>query len=289
MAFLPAPNAATQRLCSLRQQRWWALAAKTLLPGRANISRGKVSHAGVTSDERQNTGKRALYSMAVGKLRLVIFDCDGTLVDSQHTIVGCFQSAFEDVGLPVPEAEAIRRNVGLSVHEFIRRLVPEVSEDRIEQVREGYRVAYTAMRSHADFDEPLYPGLVETLDRLEDSGHLFGVATGKSLPGLKRTLDFHGLLKRFVTLQTADLNPGKPDPTMISQAIKETGVEPVDAVMIGDTSFDMEMARNAGVLAIGVSWGYHTSQDLYDAGARAVVDTFDELPSLLPALMGDTL
>jgi len=226
--------------------------------------------------------------MTISKLRLVIFDCDGTLVDSQHTIVGCFQSAFESVGLAVPEAGAIRRNVGLSVPDFIRRLVPDVSEDRIEQVREGYREAYTAMRGHVDFDEPLYPGLVETLDQLEDSGHLFGVATGKSLPGLKRTLELHGLLKRFVTLQTADLNPGKPNPSMISQAIKETGVEAVDAVMIGDTSFDMEMARNAGVLAVGVSWGYHTTPDLYDAGARAVIDKFDELPSLLPALMGDT-
>ena len=230
---------------------------------------------------------KTLKFMSTDNLKLVVFDCDGTLVDSQHTIVGCFQAGFESAGLSVPTAAAIRHNVGLSVHEFIRRLAPDVDDATVEEVLKGYRVNYAAMRSEPDYDEPLYPGVGDALDWLDQNGFLYGVATGKSLPGVHRTLEMHDLRERFVTFQTADLNPGKPNPAMINRAMEETGVEIFDTVMIGDTSFDMQMAQNAGVLAIGVSWGYHSDQELFDAGARAVIKSFDELPSLLDSHLGD--
>ncbi len=220
------------------------------------------------------------------RLKLAIFDCDGTLVDSQHTIIECFQTAFEKVGLAKPEDDAIRRNVGLSMIDFVARLMPDADEARWRQVIEAYREAFTAKRQQPGYQEPLFPGVSDVLHRLEEAGYLFGVATGKSLAGLKRTLDMHGLRDHFSTLQTADLNPGKPNPGMIEAAIAETGVEVADTVMIGDTSYDIEMARNAGTLAIGVAWGYHQSQELLDAGAYAVIETFEELPTLLAYHLG---
>jgi len=221
------------------------------------------------------------------KLRLVIFDCDGTLVDSQKTIVGCFQWAFENLGLDKPEPDAIRRTVGLSIMDGIGRMAPDSDDALRLQIVEGYREAFTRMRQRPDHEEPLYPGVVEVLDGLDAAGYLCGVATGKSLPGLKRTLELHGLLERFVTLQTADLNPGKPNPAMIEAALTQTGADVADTVMIGDTSFDIEMARNAGALAVGVSWGYHPVDELREAGAHGVIESFAELAPLLAHHMGD--
>jgi len=221
------------------------------------------------------------------KLRLAIFDCDGTLVDSQHTIINCFQAAFAKAGLDKPGADAIRRNVGLSMKDFVARLVPDADDAQVAEIIEGYREVFTVERQQPGYQEPLFPGVAEVLARLEASGYLFGVATGKSLPGVKRTLDMHGLRDYFITLQTADLNPGKPNPGMIDAAIAQTGVEVADTVMIGDTTYDIEMARNAGTLAIGVSWGYHQAQELLDAGAHAIIESFAELPTLLAHHLGD--
>lgn len=218
-------------------------------------------------------------------LRLVIFDCDGTLVDSQSTIISAMRRAFQGLGLPNPSDEAIRRVVGLSLHESMMRLLPNGSGEDHDGLVDRYRSAFFELRSVPDFEEPLYPGVEAVLDHIDAAGMLAGVATGKSMRGLKATLTHHGIHDRFVTLQTADLNPGKPHPAMVQRAIADAGVEPQNAMVVGDTTYDMEMARAAGVCAIGVSWGYHPADELHDAGAHAVIDRFEELAETLSSLL----
>jgi phosphoglycolate phosphatase len=211
-------------------------------------------------------------------LRLAVFDLDGTLVDSQHVIVGCMTEAFTGEGLPVPAADAIRRIIGLPLEECVARLAPEETAARCARLVEAYKAAFFACRQRPDHDEPLFLGALEALAALEAEGWLLGIATGKAMRGLKAVLERHDLGRRFVTLQTADMNPGKPHPAMLEKAMAETGVPRGATVMIGDTTFDMLMARSARVHAIGVEWGNHPPDELREAGAHALVGTYAELP-----------
>jgi phosphoglycolate phosphatase len=217
------------------------------------------------------------------RLRLVVFDCDGTLVDSQHVIVSCMLQAYAAHGLSAPDAAAIRRVIGLPLLECMARLSPEHPEDRHVLLTEAYKDAFFASRQRPDHHEPLFAGAASALDRLAGQGYLLGIATGKARRGLDAVLDRHDLARRFVTLQTGDRGPGKPHPAMLERAMAETGVAPEDVFMIGDTSYDMLMARSAGVHAIGVSWGYHPAEELRAAGAHAVIGSFDELPDIFPS------
>ena len=217
--------------------------------------------------------------------RLIIFDCDGTLVDSQRTIIGAMNRAFDGLNFPCPSGDAIRRVVGLSLSESMARLLPEGSAGDHERLVEGYRSAFLEMRSAPDYEEPLYPGVVEALAHVERDGMLAGVATGKSLRGLEATLRHHGIHDRFVTLQTADRNPGKPHPAMVWRAVAEAGAEPGTTTVVGDTTYDMEMARAAGAYAVGVSWGYHPVGELRSVGAHAVIDRFQDLAGVLTTLL----
>lgn len=219
-------------------------------------------------------------------MRLIVFDCDGTLVDSQHNICRAMAQAFSGHGLAPPVDAATRRIVGLSLPEGISRLAPDLAEPAVRAVTEGYRVAFKALREAPDFDEPLFPGVREVLEELERGGCLLGIATGKGRRGLGLTLEHHGIAGYFTTLQTADDGPGKPDPRMLQQAMAETGAGPGDTVLVGDTTHDMAMARNAGAAAVGVSWGYHGAAELRDAGAAAVLDDFGQLHGLLDDLLG---
>ena len=220
-------------------------------------------------------------------LKLVIFDCDGTIVDSQHTIVACMQAGFEHHSLDAPEPEAIRRTVGLSLLEGIGRLAPDHPLETHERLVDGYKHSFRKLKAQPDHHEALYPGMEDLISNLDQNGYLLGVATGKSKAGLHDTLDLHGLRPRFMTMQTADINPGKPHPGMIESALRETGADIENTVMIGDTTFDMEMAVNAGALAIGVSWGYHGVEELIEAGAQIVVDHSEELLQQVITLLGD--
>jgi phosphoglycolate phosphatase len=217
--------------------------------------------------------------------RLALFDCDGTLVDSQNAIVAAMALGFAAVDLPAPTAAAVRRIVGLTLEEAISRLLPIGHDGVVAAVAAGYRAAFAAQRHAATAPEPLYPGLVAALDALEAAGLVLGVATGKSRRGLLSILDSHGLTHRFVTLQTADLGLGKPHPAMVLRALAEAGADAVDTVMIGDTSFDMDMAGRAGVAALGVSWGYHGVAELAAAGAGLIVDDFAEVPAAVLSLL----
>lgn len=216
-----------------------------------------------------------------GRLRLAVFDCDGTLVDSQHAIVACMHAAFACESLPPPPAEDVRRVVGLKLAECVARLAP--AEDAVRHARlvEAYRENFFTLRQRPDHHEPLFEGCLDALAALEGEGWLLGIATGKTRRGLDAVLERHGLQRRFVTLQTSDFGPGKPHPAMLERALAETGAEPADTVMIGDTTFDMDMARNAGIAGIAVSWGYHSVPELLAAGATALVERYDQLPGLL--------
>jgi phosphoglycolate phosphatase len=147
-----------------------------------------------------------------------------------------------------------------------------------------YKVAFQQMRGRGLVEEPLYEGIVDLVEMLEADGWLLGVATGKSDRGLRLCLDHHGLHPRFVTLQTADRHPSKPHPSMVEQAMAEAGSEPATTIMIGDTSFDMEMARAAGVTAIGVAWGYHEAEELRAAGADFIAEHPREIIAFVKAL-----
>ncbi|MBR45280.1 MAG: haloacid dehalogenase [Rhodospirillaceae bacterium] len=211
-------------------------------------------------------------------MRLIMFDCDGTLVDSQHVIVECMQMAFRSRGLAPPAPDAVKRIVGLALPEAIHRLYPEGDPPAIGDLVAAYKECFMEVRARPDLHEPMFDGVIDILDHLEAAGYFLGVATGKSRRGLIATLEHHGLAKYFVTLQTVDDAPGKPHPGMLERAMADTGAERGETVLIGDTVFDMEMALNAGTGAFGVSWGYHDVDELHAAGAHLVLDRFDELP-----------
>ena len=213
--------------------------------------------------------------------RAVIFDCDGTLVDGQAAICDTMEEAFAAAGLPCPDRNEVRRMVGLSLPQALRLLAPNASEEQRAIALEAYKTRYRERRMSGALQEPLYDGMNALIERLVAARYLLGVATGKSDRGLQSCLETHGIGQHFVTLQTADRHPSKPHPAMLEQALEEAGVDAVHAVMIGDTTFDIEMAANAGVRAIGVAWGYHEPRELLAAGAVAVAHTMDELETLI--------
>lgn len=223
-------------------------------------------------------------------LRLVIFDVDGTLVDSQSDIVAAMGAAFAAVNLPAPDRSTTLGVVGLSLDVIMPRLVPDLSGREHRRMVDAYKAAYMEMRAKTGVAQssPLYPGARAALERLHAVPDvLLGVATGKSKRGLDKLIEGHGLEGLFVTRQVADFHPSKPHPAMVLQALAETGVDAQAAVMVGDTSFDMDMAAAAGVRGIGVGWGYHPTPSL--ARAVKVIETFQELHPTLETLWGTAL
>ncbi len=212
--------------------------------------------------------------------RLVIFDCDGTLVDSQLMIIAAMEQAFEQEGLPLPARAAVLGVVGLSLPEAIWRLAGQLDEPVILRLSHAYKSAFGALRQSASHRDPLFAGAREAVLRLADEDDvLLGIATGKSRRGVDHILAREALTPYFATIQTADDAPSKLHPGMIEQAMQEVGARPEETVMIGDTTFDVLMARHAGVAALGVAWGNHPVEELRDAGAFRVADDFDELLS----------
>ena len=213
-------------------------------------------------------------------MRLVVFDVDGTLVDSQHLIVAAQGVAFAEVGLPAPERRIALSVVGLSLPQAFRRLVGE--DGPVAELSEAYKLAYNRLRLDPEHEEPLFPGMADLLDRLHaNPGVMLGIATGKSRRGVDRLIEHYGWEGRFVTTQTADDAPSKPDPAMLHQAMREAGTGPDGTVMIGDTTYDIGMAVAAGVAPIGVAWGYHAPGSLLRAGAVTVVENTAALEPLL--------
>jgi phosphoglycolate phosphatase len=215
--------------------------------------------------------------------RLAIFDCDGTLVDSQANICLAMEQCFADAGLAPPPRERTRRVVGLSLVEAMRAMLPDAEPAQHLALAEGYKTAFQGLRRRNLVEEPLYDGIAELLDALEAEGWLLAIATGKSDRGLSLCLERHGLAGRFVSLQTADRHPSKPHPSMAEQALAEAGADPARSMMIGDTSYDMKMAKTAGLLAVGVGWGYHDAEELAAAGADHFVRHPSEIAELMKA------
>jgi phosphoglycolate phosphatase len=204
--------------------------------------------------------------------RLAIFDCDGTLVDSQHNICAAMDACFDGAGLPPPPRHAVLGIVGLSLPQAMAQLLPDADEAFHLRLADDYKLAFQGMRGSGGLvDEPLYEGILEALEALDTDGWLLGVATGKSDRGLGLILAHHGIAQRFVSLQTADRHPSKPHPAMIEAAMAEAGAAPETTVMIGDTSYDMAMAVAAAAHPLGVAWGYHPPELLHASGAAQVL------------------
>ena len=215
-------------------------------------------------------------------LKLVIFDMDGTLIDSQDFIYMAMQYAFDKAGHPAPQKADVLSIVGLSLDEAVNVLLPELNATENKRTVDLYRHSFIELRAKmgAEAKAPLYPGALEALARLHGLDEvLMGVATGKARRGLDHAYHAHNIGHYFQTSQTADNHPSKPHPSMLHQALADTGVEAKRAVMVGDTEFDMEMGRAAGFKTIGVSWGYHPIARL--GAADMIIDQFADLDAAL--------
>lgn len=213
---------------------------------------------------------------------------DGTLLDSLPQIGAAMDVAFAAIARPAPPLERVRAVIGLSVEEAVLRLDPELSAAALTEAALVFRRANVEARARGEGEAAarLYPGARAALEALARTETLLGVATGKGRPGLEFALDFHGLRDFFVTTQTGSDAPGKPHPGMVDRALAETGAEAAHTLVIGDSPYDMQMARNAGARALGVAWGYHPPEALLAAGAEAVAPDFAGLERALDGLWG---
>ncbi|WP_371396948.1 HAD-IA family hydrolase [Fretibacter rubidus] len=209
---------------------------------------------------------------------LAIFDIDGTLVDSRAVISGAMRDAFLAHGLTPPAYEQTRKIVGLSLLEAVDKLAPrDMDHDDLLVLVERYKDAFVSARTSGNDFEPLYAGALDVLTSLKDKGWKIGVATGKSRRGLDAIIDKHSFERFFDAHYCADDGPGKPHPYMVQANLDALDSRADHAVMIGDTSFDMIMAKAAGVATIGVDWGFHTAQEVKASGADYLVSTMDAL------------
>lgn len=221
----------------------------------------------------QNTGE---------PIKFAVFDCDGTLVDSQFVIAQTMNLMFADFGIPTMEREAIRRIIGLHLPEAIEVLVGEAPQGAsFDDMAEAYKAHFFEIRQSGDFHEPIFDHVTDVLRQLSDAGVTIGMATGKSRRGAEYVLEKHGLRHLFASIKTSDDGPGKPHPQILVDAMTEMKAEPSRTVVIGDTSFDIELAKNAGAGAIGVKWGYHGADELEAAGADRLIGSFLEVPDAL--------
>jgi phosphoglycolate phosphatase len=215
--------------------------------------------------------------------KLVVFDVDGTLVDSQHLIVAAQREAFAANGLAAPSRERSLSVVGLSLAEAFTALVG--AHGPVAGLVKAYKDAFARLRADPAWQEPFFPGASELIGELAAQCDVaLGIATGKSRRGVAHLVAPHGWDRVFATIQTADDAPSKPDPAMLRRAMAEAGTAPEDTIMIGDSTFDMLMAGAAGVRAVGVSWGYHPVAALVEAGAEAIAGSYEELRAVLVRL-----
>lgn len=218
-------------------------------------------------------------------LRLVIFDVDGTLIDSQTEIMAAMKVAFASENLPMLDRATVLSIVGLSLAEAFAVLCPQSALAQQTRLVQAYKDAFVELRSTYGKDQsPMFAGAMDMLQTLHAQDHtLLAVATGKSKRGLDKMIERHGLEGLFVSQQVADFHPSKPHPAMVLAALADTGVDASRAVMLGDTTYDMDMGRAAGVGTIGVSWGYHDAANL---NADIVIDDFAALPAAIDKLTG---
>ncbi|HCQ65934.1 MAG TPA: HAD family hydrolase [Rhodobacteraceae bacterium] len=219
------------------------------------------------------------------ELTLVVFDIDGTLVDSAALILDGFAHALAAVGRPPAPSAQVLSMVGLSLPVVMARLMPDADDATVEAAVGAHRDHFFSLRAErGPASVPLFDGARAEIERLAAKPDvLIGAATGMARRGLDFVLDTHGLGRHFVTRQTADGHPSKPHPAMLEAAVAETGVARESTVMVGDTTYDIEMAVSAGVTGIGVSWGHHARAALLNAGAQTVVTDFAALAQAIDA------
>ena len=210
---------------------------------------------------------------------LIVFDWDGTLMDSTATIVSSIQGACRDLGLVAPTDDAARHIIGLGLTEAIAHLLPQLPLAEYPHLVDRYRYYFLAK----DESIPLFPGAQKVVHDLHAAGFLLGVATGKSRRGLDRVLDHTGLRPYFHATRCADECFSKPHPEMLEQIMEELGMARECTLMIGDTSHDLLMAQNAGVASLAVSYGAHTRADLLTHAPLECVDTIQEMETWLLA------
>lgn len=215
--------------------------------------------------------------MSPGAAKVIVFDWDGTLVNSTRTIVIAMQLAAADIGLPVPSSDQAAHVIGLGLHDALRLAVPELTGELLPRYVERYRHHYMSR----DAQLGAFEGIEALLDELSERGVSLAVATGKSRLGLDRALDQFDWRRRFVATRCADQGEPKPHPWMLEDLAQELMLETGDLLMVGDTSHDLGMARRAGSAAIGVTWGAHPRSSLEAEPALALVDTMVELRNAL--------
>jgi phosphoglycolate phosphatase len=219
------------------------------------------------------------------RLDLVVFDWDGTLMDSVGAIVACTRATLAELALGEPGEAMIRGTVGLGLRETAERLVPGCDEPMFARLLDCYRRHW--IETYRD-RPPLFPDVQGVLDQLAAAGYLLAVATGKTRRGLDYALDQTGLRGRFHATRTADEAPSKPDPRMLLDILDELGVRPAAAVVIGDSIYDLQMAANAGSSAIAVLSGAHRREDLAAHRPLAVLEDVGRLPAWLKTAGGRT-
>jgi len=208
---------------------------------------------------------------------LIIFDWDGTLMDSVARIVSCMQSAAKVVELTIPSADSVKNIIGLSLPKAVTTLFPDSNKQQMEEVIAQYKHHYVAVDKTPT---PLFDDAVHLLSQLRESNKLLAVATGKARVGLERVWQLSDTKHFFHTSRCADEALSKPDPEMITSILSELSIPAEKAIMIGDTSYDLEMARRAGVASIGVTYGVHDKETLALYEPKAIVDSLAELYAL---------
>lgn len=215
------------------------------------------------------------------RFRLLAFDFDGTLADSSANIYRAARGAFDSLALEYPGDAAVGATVGLDLMGCARLWLPDGELADHLALAEAYKRSFITMRQQGDFHEPLFDGVRETLLDLSHDAVFMGICTGKNRRGLDHMLSYHQIEHHFHTLQTPDTNASKPAPDMVISALNDTGCQAKDCVVVGDTTFDIAMAKTAGALAIGVSYGHHLEEQLLDAGADLIIHAMNELPAAL--------
>ncbi|HEX8568985.1 MAG TPA: HAD-IA family hydrolase [Caulobacteraceae bacterium] len=212
---------------------------------------------------------------------LAVFDVDGTLVDSRATIFEAAQSAFRDLALPEPAYDEVRQIVGLTLHEALGLIAPDLPPPDLDRLVLRFQAAFQRFHAEPGFIEPLYDGAAELLDALRSGGWKIAMATGKSRRGVENVIRMHGWADLFDSTHCSDDGPGKPHPAMLEAAMAALSTPAGRTVMIGDTAHDIAMAKAAGARAQGVAWGFHTVDEIAAAGADHVAGTFAELHAAL--------
>ncbi len=220
-------------------------------------------------------------------MKLVVFDLDGTLIDTVSLFIASISCALDKMGQPVPDEKTLRSISGLGMQAGIGRIAPDLGKDEFDELIRRYREESLA-RASKSRQEELFPGAREVLQNLQErEDFLMAVATGKALDSTERILKHHDIKGLFTSIHTPDTNIAKPHPDMIASAMEIVDADPERTVMIGDTTHDMKMAVAAGVRALGVSWGYHEPDELKGAGADMVIDEMDQLIPAVDRLSGD--